>query len=492
MSSLVGYAGTKNSILQVKDTQVIVSSKGLANGSSTLFNDGAKFGIDTPGTTTSGIQEAIDYVQGKSITINGGTVTGGIIYLTEGDFLCSSQILIDNSAPNSITIKGSGKTSTFIEYTNTAAQDFIVTTTVTGGGGNNYLNLFCYDLSLVYDESTNLNNIVNLYGLNEGIFQECAFVSKDIFGSGSNGTIGTNVYDMQSAAVTRLLGICGFKTNNNGNNYIIFSACTFYGLANGIVNFSDHVKIENCEFGVIGSYYNGTSQAYGTLWTSSVLNLNYGSCYIDVSGFPAYLHNNHYFASNVAIFGGAAVSTSDWFESTNWWIVNGATNGMFLQFPNVLSLTSQNPPFGTESGGGAIGAVAGYSIMSPVSIRNRQYYQNLTAYTTTALTGQPVVGLQITPKGSGALVWDIVLRVSNNTLGDGVQISVTTPIGTETQTYTQEGLASNEHTMHIHGETGNAFLTPLWLTSQTIEIYAQAVTGGTASVKVISFELYEL
>ncbi len=40
---------------------ITVSAKGISNGLSDIENDGADFGPDTPGTQTSGIQEAIDY-----------------------------------------------------------------------------------------------------------------------------------------------------------------------------------------------------------------------------------------------------------------------------------------------------------------------------------------------------------------------------------------------------------------------------------------------
>ena len=41
---------------------VTVSAKGIANGLSTVFNDGADYGPDTAGTITSGIQEAVNYI----------------------------------------------------------------------------------------------------------------------------------------------------------------------------------------------------------------------------------------------------------------------------------------------------------------------------------------------------------------------------------------------------------------------------------------------
>jgi len=61
---------------------VTVSSKGLKNGLSGIENDGADFGPDTPGTSSSGIVEAIK--NSKS----------GNVMLLEGEFYTREQIII--------------------------------------------------------------------------------------------------------------------------------------------------------------------------------------------------------------------------------------------------------------------------------------------------------------------------------------------------------------------------------------------------------------
>ncbi len=62
---------------------VTVSPKGLANGQSTVPNDGDDYGPDTPGTSTSGIQEAL----------NGIATTGGFVYARRGTYVFTSSIV---------------------------------------------------------------------------------------------------------------------------------------------------------------------------------------------------------------------------------------------------------------------------------------------------------------------------------------------------------------------------------------------------------------
>lgn len=113
-----------------------------------------------------------------------------------------------------------------------------------------------------------------------------------------------------------------------------------------------------------------------------------------------------------------------------------------------------------------------------------EFAQNLTAQTTTSTTPVSISSLSITPAVSGNILINVIVRGSNNTLGDGITVGLyngTTLIYAET--YTQEGLASNEHT----------FVLAAYLTSQTIgtalslSIQINAVTGGTASAKIVEF-----
>ena len=123
--------------------------------------------------------------------------------------------------------------------------------------------------------------------------------------------------------------------------------------------------------------------------------------------------------------------------------------------------------------------------------RNRIYQQNLTAFTTTSTTSAVLINSanNITPKFSGHIIIEGIFRVSNNTVGDGIYIGLTINGNTvDSETYTQEGLASNEHTMVFHYELTSQAIG----TSITIGFKAKAITGGTASAKMVSFICEEI
>jgi len=78
---------------------ITVSARGISNGQSEIFNDGADFGPDTPGTMTSGIQEAIDYVLSLSLP---DALPFPEIFLLPGNFIINDNATIWlNNNPNS-------------------------------------------------------------------------------------------------------------------------------------------------------------------------------------------------------------------------------------------------------------------------------------------------------------------------------------------------------------------------------------------------------
>jgi hypothetical protein len=100
---------------------VTVSSLGLAKGAA-ISNNGAMFGPDTPGTTTSGIQEGINYF--AQVT-NRTSAFGGEVDLGNGEFLCTSPIWITNSQIVEFKIRGNGPYKSIIRYTGSQAVNFI-------------------------------------------------------------------------------------------------------------------------------------------------------------------------------------------------------------------------------------------------------------------------------------------------------------------------------------------------------------------------------
>jgi len=70
---------------------ITVSAKGVSNGLSDLINDGADFGPDTPGTQTSGIQEAINYARSFANIYNAFLPE---IHLLQGEYLIHQPIYL--------------------------------------------------------------------------------------------------------------------------------------------------------------------------------------------------------------------------------------------------------------------------------------------------------------------------------------------------------------------------------------------------------------
>ena len=99
---------------------ITVSAKGISNGLSDTFNDGADFGPDTllnatspsqygpPFTQTVGLQEAINYVAGKG---------GGVIRLSQGTFNITSTGQTTINIPFNVPIRilGSGRGITILQ-----------------------------------------------------------------------------------------------------------------------------------------------------------------------------------------------------------------------------------------------------------------------------------------------------------------------------------------------------------------------------------------
>ena len=81
-----------------------VSAKGIANSLSLIFNDGADFGPDTPGTSTSGIQEALNFL-----------TAGGTVHCRNGAYSVSSPLI--NTSSNQDVIFEPGAVITFASGT---------------------------------------------------------------------------------------------------------------------------------------------------------------------------------------------------------------------------------------------------------------------------------------------------------------------------------------------------------------------------------------
>ncbi|MEM3845292.1 MAG: hypothetical protein QXU98_06285 [Candidatus Parvarchaeota archaeon] len=103
---------------------ITVSAKGISNGLSNIPNDGADFGPDTPGTQTSGIQEAWNYAIATASgnfpnqsNIKPGYYWMKPILLLEGIFELQQKVFISPDKPiANIKMLGQGTMSTYVYW----------------------------------------------------------------------------------------------------------------------------------------------------------------------------------------------------------------------------------------------------------------------------------------------------------------------------------------------------------------------------------------
>ena len=158
--------------------------------------------------------------------------------------------------------------------------------------------------------------------------------------------------------------------------------------------------------------------------------------------------------------------------------------------------TSTSSNGGGNGGNGLIMTFSGLPISTPAfmfstaanSIKNRISSYNYTADTTTSTSNVVAASQTITPKTSGLVAIRATVIINNNTVGDGVAVFLyngSTQL--DTSTYTQEGLAGNNHTVTLYSE--QLFTSPF--AAQTYTVQYAAITGGTALCETQEFTTEE-
>jgi len=143
----------------------------------------------------------------------------------------------------------------------------------------------------------------------------------------------------------------------------------------------------------------------------------------------------------------------------------------------------------------------GYStnlVASRIVNRNMNFLQNLTAQTTTSTTPVQIGSISLQPKFSGRVHVRLVVRGSNNTVADGITVGLyngSTLIDSETYTESTAGVETTFVMEYDSGIFVNGVLQPegsLTIgTTYTFSAQISAVTGGTASAKIIALEAEE-
>jgi hypothetical protein len=251
-----------------------VSSRGIINGLSSFFNNGADFGPDTPGTTTCGIQEAIHSL--TTVAQLDGTVGGGIVSLSPGRFTCSGVITIPNQFNFELKIVGAGKINTQVLYT--GVSDFITLENITGfspaQGGPKPFEYSFRDVGFIYQQDASKKHLIYFKAKsNQGLIENCSFTVKqclDFVDIGSGGVQGQGGGLLFIGGTPRnAIGVLGIRIDGGADNKCSIKKCDFYGLAMGILYGGDHGIIEDCMFVSCGAWWSnsGTVRQDSTAWT---------------------------------------------------------------------------------------------------------------------------------------------------------------------------------------------------------------------------------
>jgi len=262
-------------------------------------------------------------------SVNGG----GVIVCGPGTF--DGPLVINNSFSSALTIKGAGKFNTVLRQSGPGTNP-VIGTLLWETNAQPTLNLKVSDLALVF-QSNCPAAIVRLSQLNfsfwDNVFIGGEWVYKNLNGSGA--TVVLADYNREPPA---LLGVLFTSAGGNKNT---FQHCTFAGLADGIVPVSvDHLTIEDCDGGSIGTYWTNVSHSCGTAYSNNLLATGAFLATQDRGDF--HFQHNHVFAcrAGVADAGENIYGVPDYsdnlFEACDYQFLTRDTRNVWVQNLNIL------------------------------------------------------------------------------------------------------------------------------------------------------------
>lgn len=248
-----------------------VSINANPDGTIQVFSNGvvrAPWGlIDTTGTTTAGIQEAIDALD--QVEAFGYPSGGGRIILGPGTFTCSGGLVFPTQYPFNLVFEGSGEIATLLKYTGTG--DFI-TMEAAAGPPSKTLNLVMRNLGLAYVNDTAQKRLVYFDGsLNQGLIENCLFTvyqALTFVGGAGNAGGGSNLVYINGTPANKV-GTIGLQINGGTDNKVVIKKCAFWALAIGCWYGNDHGTIEDCIFANCGHWWSNGTPSTGTAWTTT-------------------------------------------------------------------------------------------------------------------------------------------------------------------------------------------------------------------------------
>jgi hypothetical protein len=213
---------------------VTVSPIGLADGCAAA-NNGAQFGPDTASTTTSGIQEGVNWH--KRTTLTNSFAGGGRMILWPGTFNCSTPIIVTNSGAFNLVVEGAGKTATILKYTG-SNTNFIGTSkdSVSGPPGGASLQISLAHLGITATDTNHPISLLRLYALNEADIDDVAFFPFKVMTNG-----GANLNYTPSNGNSNMLT----AIEVSGDNMLRIRNSAIWCCARGVKNFQAHTRVWN-------------------------------------------------------------------------------------------------------------------------------------------------------------------------------------------------------------------------------------------------------
>ena len=143
----------------------------------------------------------------------------------------------------------------------------------------------------------------------------------------------------------------------------------------------------------------------------------------------------------------------------------------------------------TFSGNPIVFSNFSYTASGTTGMINRISSYSYKQFSTSNTSPTTIISHSFTPKNSGLVTIKAVVAISNNTIGDGVEVGLYNGSALlDSRGFTQEGLASNPHEITLYTE--QYFTSPFSI--QTFSIQINAVTGGTATAQLQQFEINEV
>ncbi len=294
-SNSLSAASATNASIVTNSFVVRISSRGIANGTSTVLNDGANFGPDTVGTTTSGIQEAYDsFSKGTNY---GPYMQSMTMQFTEGTFFFTNTITISNLYTSVITLEGASILGTTLVYAGSGAG---INAIQYQGGDNPNVGSLDLPLQVVVRDMTisaltqQTNILLYVSGSSYTDIERINFTGWNVR---TNQATGSGVSMFPDVATIRP-GLVGMVLTNNLSHNTTIKDCFFAGLAVGALVRDDHVAAGNLKFALISSWTGGGGTNVN-LWPSNHI-MSVGAGIIRVAGYDSLWSYGHAYAAHCA------------------------------------------------------------------------------------------------------------------------------------------------------------------------------------------------